>query len=100
VSAETAPDGAFPDARRAFFAWRGYVKQRESTDLDALEHPLVREAFTAGYSRGVRDRLALDAVVGGALTTINRFSDLLEMLARERDAVQLVGSEEEEQALA
>lgn len=98
MPADTAPGGAFPDARRAFYGWRGFMKQRASTDLDVLEHPLVHEAFVTAYARGVRDRLALDTAVGGALNTINRFSDLLEMLAREREAVQLVGSEEEEHA--
>jgi hypothetical protein len=89
-----------PDARTAFYAWRGVMRKRQSTDEAALEHAITFEAFISGYSRGVRDRLALEAEVGFALATINRFSDLLEMLAREREAVLLVGSEEQEEARA
>lgn len=92
------PGEAMPDARRAFFAWRGYVKKRESTDIDALDHPLVFEGFISGYTRGVRDRLAMEAEVAGALNTIDRFSNLLEDLKLQRAAVQMVGNEEEEDA--
>lgn len=82
------------DARSAFYAWRGAVRKRESTDLSVLDDPLVREAFSHGYYRGQRDRLAFEAEFAHAIDVNRRVADLLEGMAFERDAVAEVGAEE------
>jgi len=84
-----------PSAKGAFFAWRTVVARRDSTDPYILAHELVREAFAAGYQRGVQDRLALEAEVGQALQTIRQFSQLLEQLVYERRAMDIVAEEDE-----
>ena len=78
----------------AFFAWRGVVRKRESTELDILDHPLVREAWDAAYSRGKMDRFALEAEFAGAITVNRRVADLLEQVVYEREAVRQVSDEE------
>lgn len=98
MPAAGTPGEAIPDARRAFYAWRGFMRKRASTDLDALEHALVFEGFTSGYTRGVRDRFALELEVAGALNTIDRFASLLQTLVLEREAVLMVGSDIEEES--
>ena len=76
-----------------FFAWCGYVRKRQSTDTDVLNHELVREAYDVGYRRGARDRMALEAEFAGAIEVNRRVANLLEELAYERDAVQTVDLE-------
>jgi hypothetical protein len=93
--AHLSPGEAVSDARRAFFVWRGFVRKRQSTDLDVLDHPLVLEAFEQGVRRGTRDKLALQAEFAGAIDVNRRVADLLEQLIYERSAVQLVGAEEQ-----
>jgi hypothetical protein len=82
------------DAKSAFYAWRGATRKRASTDLAVLEDPLVREAFSYGYYRGQRDRIALESEFAGAIDVCRRVADVLEDMARERDAVAMVGAEE------
>jgi len=84
-----------PSAKGAFYAWRTVVARRESTDRSVLEDPLVREAFAAGYQRGVSDRLALETEVGQALQTIRRFGELLEQFIDERAAMEIIAQEDE-----
>lgn len=94
--AATAPGEAVPDAKALFFAWRGYVRQRDSTDQAALDHPLVREAFAAGYKRGAANAVALMTEFAGAIDVNRRMADLLEELVYERQALVMVGAEEAE----
>lgn len=89
------PAAEVPDSRRAFFAWRWSVLQRESTDPSIVDNPLVREAWSVAWRRGMTDKIVLQAEFISAVDVFRRFADLLEDLAREREAVQLIGDEVE-----
>ena len=85
-----------PNPKSAFFAWRTTVLKRASTDSSVLDDPLVSEAFSAGYFRGSRDRLSLEAEFAGAIEVNRRVADLLEQMVFEREAVAMVGSDDDE----
>lgn len=92
--ATTSPGIAVPDARAAYFAWRGYVRKRDSTDLGVLDHPLLREAWAAAWRHGTRNSMALMTEFAGAIDINRRVADLLEQLVYEREALGMVGAEE------
>lgn len=85
-----------PNPKSAFFAWRTTVGKRASTDSSVLDDPLVSEAFSAGYFRGSRDRLSLEAEFSGAIEVNRRVADLLEQMVLEREAVAMVGGEDDD----
>lgn len=85
-----------PNPKSAFFAWRTTVLKRASTDVSVLDHPLVSEAFSAAYYRGSRDRLSLEAEFSGAIEVNRRVADLLEQMVFEREAVAMVGADEDD----
>lgn len=82
------------ESKGAYFAWRGAVRKRQSTDLDVLDHPLLREAWSAAWAGGVRNHVALEAEFAGALEVTRRMANLLEDLANERAAFGIVGSDD------
>lgn len=89
----TTPGEAVPSAKRAFFAWRGIVRQRVSTDWDLADHPLVREAFGAGVKWGKKSMVHTSAEW---VQLAPLMATLLEELLELKEVVEIVGDEDDE----
>ena len=78
-----------------FYAWRGAVRKRQSTDLELLDNPLVREAWERGHEAGMRDGFALSADFAGLPERLERLTEVLQGMQWDADREQFFRSREE-----
>jgi hypothetical protein len=84
------------DGRRAFWAWWGAVRKRQSTpSVDYATQQLLQECGTTLYSRGWRDCMAASVQLRGAIDTLEEVAVLWRAWEIEREAVQIAGADVE-----